>query len=162
MRSKVLLALALAAFATSAAAQTVPAGSGTLNGGQRIQASGCGKDTDSMSVALNLAANGTWTATVDGDDFSGTSSSSGRVTTLTLDGGSLAELGEELEEEATELCEESVAITSLSVTQAQLKLNKRRTMAKLQLKASGTGMTSGGSGTGKFRLKANGAWQTLP
>ena len=52
-----------------------------------------------------------------------------------------------------------VTLTSLAITQSQLKINKRGDRAKLQLKASGTGSSAAGSGSGKYRYKATGAWQ---
>jgi hypothetical protein len=159
MKSKIPLILGLALIAASANGQTAPAGSGTLSGGQRIGASGCGKDTGSASVAFNLAANGAFSANASGDTYTGTSTTMGRVTRLALDAGSLALLEAVLESDASDLCEESVAITSLSVTQSTLKVNKRQTAAKLQVKARGTGTSTGGGGTGKFRLKAVGPWQ---
>jgi hypothetical protein len=159
MQAKILLVLGLAVLAASANAQTVPAGSGTLTGKQRIGASGCGNDSGPASVAVNLAANGAFSANANGDTYAGTSTTSGRVTSLTLDAGSQFLLEAVLEADASLLCEETVNITSLSVTQAMLKVNKRQTAAKLQVKARATGTSTSGSGTGKFRLKAVGPWQ---
>jgi hypothetical protein len=162
MKSKILLILGLAALAASANAQTVPAGSGTLTGSQRIGASGCGNDSDSVSVTVNLAANGTFSANANGDTYAGSSTTMGRVTRLSLDAGSRFLLEDVLEDDATVLCEEAVDITSLTPTQATLKVNKRQTAAKLQVKASGTGTSTSGSGKGKFRLTAVGPWAALP
>ncbi len=159
MQSKIFLSLVLGVLAASASAQTAPAGSGTLSGGQRIGASGCGNDTSSASVTVNLAANGVFSANANGDTYAGTSTTSGRVTSLSLDAGSLFLLEAVLEDDATDLCAESIDITSLSVTQATLKVNKRQTAAKLQVKARGNGTSTSGSGTGKFRLTASGPWQ---
>jgi len=159
MQAKIILILGLALLAASANAQTVPAGSGTLTGKQRIGASGCGNDSGPTSVVVNLAANGTFSANANGDTYAGTSTTMGRVTRLTLDMGSQFLLESVLEDDASNLCEEAVDITSLTVTQATLKVNKRQTAAKLQVKANGTGTSTSGSGRGKFALKAVGPWQ---
>ena len=155
-----LLAAILASLtlAAGAGAQTVPAGSGMLSGGERLKASGCGKVSEPTTVAFTLMSDGTWNA----GEFTGTSSTNGRVVSLTLDAESLEEMDDLLEESASELCEDDVTINTLAVATARLKVNKRRTSAKLQLKVVGTGMSSGGSGTGGFRLKAGGAWVLAP
>jgi hypothetical protein len=159
MNKWILLVLASWIVSSAAFAQ-VPAGSGTLTGSDRVKASGCGGETSSLSVAFTLAANGTWTADVDGEVFAGTSSNAGRVARLTFDGASLALLEAGLEDSAIELCEDdTIEIDSLTVTQAMLKVNKRGDRAKLQIKARASGTSSEGSGTGKFRAKATGAWQ---
>lgn len=151
--------LASLLFSSVAFAQ-VPAGSGTLTGSDRIRASGCGGETSSLSVAFTLAGDGSWTADVDGEDFAGTSTTAGRVTRLTFSGPSLALLELGLEDSASELCDDTITINSLTVTQAQLKVSKRGDRAKLQIKARAAGTSSEGNGTGKFRAKATGAWQT--
>lgn len=152
-----LLVLAMFLAASAAHAQ-VPAGSGTLSGSERLKVKTCGKDGGSISIAFTFAANGAWTANVNGDAFAGTSTTTGRVARLTFDAGSLTLLDAALESFATDLCEETVAITSLSVNQATLKVNKRGTRAKLALTASGTG-TGTVTATGTYRIKASGAWQ---
>jgi hypothetical protein len=162
MQAKILLILGLAVLATNANAQTVPAGSGTLTGKQRIGASGCGNDSGSASVTVNLAADGTFSANANGDTYAGTSTTMGRVTRLSLDAGSLFLLEAVLEDDASALCDEAVDITALTPTQAMLKVNKRQTAAKLQVKANATGTSTSGSGRGKFRLTAVGAWAALP
>jgi len=151
---------ALLLIAGGANAQS--AGSGTLNGADRIKARGCGKETSALSVAFTLDGGGAWTATADGDVFSGTSTTSGRTTSLTLDGASQSLLGAVVEDLASDLCEDTVTVNSLGVTKARLKLNKRRTSAKLEFKAIGTGSSSAGTSTGSYRIKAKGAWTLAP
>jgi len=158
MQAKIFLVLGLAVLAASANAQTVPAGSGTLTGKQRIGASGCGNDSGPVSVTVNLDANGAFSTNVNGDTYAGTSTTMGRVTRLTLDMGSQFLLEAVLEDDASVLCDEAVDITSLTPTQAMLKVNKRQTAAKLQVKANATGTSTSGSGRGKFRLTAVGPW----
>jgi hypothetical protein len=163
MQAKIILILGLALLAASANAQTVPAGSGTLTGKQRIGASGCGNDSGPSSVTVNLAADGTFSANANGDTYAGTSTTMGRVTRLTLDMGSKFLLESVLEDDSSDLCGEAVDIDSqsLTLTQATLKVNKRQTAAKLQLKAAATGTSASGDGKGKFRLTAVGAWTPL-
>jgi hypothetical protein len=143
-------------FAASAQAQT--AGSGTLTGTQRLKASGCGKDSAPVSVAMSLAGDGAWTATAGDDDFAGTSTTSGRTASLAFDGASTALLDSALEILVSGLCDDDVSINSISVTTARLKVNKRQTSAKLRVKVVGTGTSSEGSGTGTYRIKASGPW----
>ena len=160
MKRILLLAIAAIGMSSAAIAQ-VPAGSGTLSGGERLKVSGCGKESGGISVAFTLAANGSWTANVGGSMYAGTSTTAGRVTTLTLSGPSLALLDGSLEDWASDLCDDDVTVSSLTITQAQLKVGKRGDRAKLQVKARGTGTSSEGSGDGKYRLKATGAWQQI-
>jgi len=162
MQAKILLILGLALLAASANAQTVPAGSGTLTGSQRIGVSGCGNDSGPVSVMVNLAANGTFSADANGDTYAGTSSMMGSANRLSMDMGSRFLLESVLEDDASVLCGETVDITSLSLTQATLKVNKRQTAAKLQVKAGATGTSTSGTGTGKFRLTAVGPWTPAP
>jgi len=160
MKKLIALAAFVLAIATAASAQ-VPAGSGTLAGGDRLKVEGCGKDSGAISVAFTLGGNGTWTANVAGDVYGGSSTTSGRVTSLTFDAASQSLLDSALEEAASDLCEDDVTINSLTLTQAKLKVSKRGDRAKLQVKARGTGVSSEGSGNGKYRLKATGTWQAL-
>ena len=114
----VLWVLAVCLFAAlQAGAQTVvPAGAGTLSGTQRLKASGCGKDTGAVSVPFTLVADGTWSADLDGDVYTGTSQTRGRVVRLSFDAASQAELVAELADEASSLCQDTVTISSLSVS----------------------------------------------
>jgi hypothetical protein len=157
MKKATLFILGLFLAASAAHAQ-VPAGSGTLSGSERLKVKTCGKDGGAISIAFSFDANGAWTANVNGDVYSGTSSTTRRVAQLTLGSGSLALLDASLESFATDLCEEPVAVTSLSVTKATLKVNKRGTRAKLAMKAAGTG-TGSVTATGTYRIKASGSWQ---
>ena len=153
---KLLLSLlAMLALAASASAQ-VPAGSGTLSGPETLKIQRCAKGRGNPSVAVVLNADGTFTI---GAAYAGTSTTAGRVTTLSLDTNSRNTLETALEANASNACGTPVTLTSLAITQSQLKINKRGDRAKLQLKASGTGSSADGSGSGKYRYKATGAWQ---
>lgn len=143
------------AFASAAFAQ---AGSGTLSGPESLKIQRCAKGRANPSVAVAVNANGAFTIGA----YAGTSTTTGRVTQLSLDQGSLALLESALESNASNACGTAVSMTSLSITQSTLKVNKRGDRAKLQLKASGTGTSSQGSGTGKYRFTATGGWQALP
>jgi hypothetical protein len=161
-RSMRTLTLALLLSLTSAAATAQTAGSGTVSGGERIKASGCGKESAPISVAVTVDGTGAWTANVNGDVFSGTSITTRRTANLTLDAGSLALLDTLLEDQVSGLCEETVSINSLAVTRARLKINKRQTGAKLAFRAVGSGTSTSGSGTGAYRIKARGTWTPAP
>jgi hypothetical protein len=161
-----LAPLALLGFlvlAAAANAQTVPDGSGTLAGGDRLRVPGCGRQAGPVRVDFALAANGGWTADLGAISYSGTSTQLGpRVARLTLDTASLAALETALETDASALCEEAVTINSLT-TNAALLVNKRQTLARLLVGARATGSTaSGAEGGGLYRLRAGGAWVALP
>jgi hypothetical protein len=140
------------AFGSAAFAQ---AGSGTLSGPESLKIQRCAKGRANPSVAVALAANGAFTIGA----YAGTSTTIGRVTRLSLDQASLALLDSALETNASNACGTAVTLTSLTITQSTLKVNKRRDRAKLQLKARGTGTSSQGNGNGKYRFKATGPWQ---
>jgi len=156
------LALALLLALPSVAATAQTAGSGTVAGADRIKASGCGKESSPISIAVTIDGAGAWTADVGGDVLSGTSNTIGRSANLTLDQASLSLLDTVLEDLASQLCEETVSISSLGVTRARVKINKRQTSAKLSFKAIGTGTSASGSGAGSYRIKAKGAWTPAP
>ena len=147
--------LACLAFASAAFAQ---AGSGTLSGPESLKIQSCAKGRGNPSVAVAVDANGGFTIGA----YAGTSTTTGRVTQLSLDQASLGLLDTTLEANASNACGTAVTLTSLTITQSTLKANKRGDRAKLQLKASGTGTSSEGSGSGKYRFKATGAWQAAP
>jgi hypothetical protein len=154
MQAKLLL-LAVLFFVASSAAAQVPAGSGTLSGPERLKVTGCPKGVATPSVGVTLAADGAFTI---GTAYSGTSTTLGRVTRLTLDAPSLALFDTTLEVNASNVCGIPVTVNSVVITQAMLKISKRGNRAKLQIKASGAGTSAEGSGNGKYRLKATGAW----
>jgi hypothetical protein len=145
-------------LAASASQAQVPAGAGLLSGTQRMKVQGCPKDSGPIDVLVVLNNDGSWGANAGSDGFSGTSTTRGRVTRLSFDAESLAELESGLEEIASELCEEPITISTLKITQALLKVSKRGDRAKLQLKVKGTGSGSS-SGRGTYRATAVGDWQ---
>ena len=157
-RSFLFLAIAGAAFAAIAASAQVPAGTGTLNGSQSLKVRHCGKVSDSVNAAVTLGSGGAFSISNAGDILTGTSSTNGRVTTLTLDAASQGEAHDLIEEGASEACDTDVTITNVTFSQAQLKVSKRGTSAKLQVKASAQGMANGETGSAKYKLKATGPW----
>jgi hypothetical protein len=158
-----LALLGFIAFAAAANAQTVPDGSGTLAGGDRLRVPGCGREAGPVSVDFALAANGAWTADLGATTYSGTSTQLGpRLARLTLDAASLAALETALETDASALCEETVTIDSLA-TRAALVVSKRQTRARLLFGARATGTSAGGGeGNGLYQLRAGGAWTAVP
>ena len=133
-------------------------GSGELSGKHSLKVPKCGSDGSSVSVDLSLLANGTFSGNWEGQTFTGTQTTNGRVTTLSMDAGSQTLLGDALEPEISDLCSTTVTVTSVTITQAQLKLNKTQTSAKMQFKAGVTGNAGNGSGQAKYQLKASGSW----
>ena len=156
------LALAVFALATAASAQSFPDGNGTLLGGERLRVRGCGREASPISLNATLAANGNWTVVANGSTYTGTSTTrKGRLMRLTLDAGSLALLETNLEAFASDLCEETVTITSLS-TRAAMKVSKRQTRARVFLRAEGAGTSaSGEAGRGTYRIRARGPWTAV-
>jgi hypothetical protein len=155
----ITLALALA-LAAPALAQD---GSGTLIGSTKAKVKGCGKDHLPTSWGFQSTA-GEWTATVGGlASLSGTAvavGSSGKIWNLAFDGESKQSFDDSLEDWATQLCGTAVTLVDpTSIPHFNLKLNKRRTRAKLTLFAHGTGATIEGEGKGKLKSILRGQWQ---
>ncbi|HEU4429289.1 MAG TPA: hypothetical protein VFT98_11090 [Myxococcota bacterium] len=148
-------------LASAASAQLAPGEGGTLFGGERLRVPGCGRLGGAVTLEMTLAPDGAWTIDSGANAYSGTSSGlAPRLIRLTLDTESLATLESKLESEATTLCEEPMTITALNAN-AALKLNKRRSHARLFLRARATGSTeSGAEGSGLYRLRARGEWIT--
>jgi hypothetical protein len=134
------------------------AGSGTLVGAEKFKVSKCGSFTAGGNAVIAIAANGAFSANVGGNLYTGTATTVGRNITFVLDANSLALFSAVLADEASDLCEESVTVNSLTVTKATLKLNKTQTAAKLQFAATGAGSAASGTGTGKYSLKGAGSW----
>jgi hypothetical protein len=156
-----LLFSGLLAFATAASAQFAPGEGGALAGGERLRIPGCGRLGGAVALDMTLAPDGAWTIDTGASQYGGTSSAlTRRLLHLTFDAASLATLESKLESEAATLCEEPVTITALNANGA-LKLNKRRSHARLFLRARATGSTeSGAEGSGLYRLRARGEWIT--
>lgn len=157
-RPFLFLAIAGAALLAVAASAQVPAGSGTLGGSQSLKVKGCGKDSSGVNANVTLGGSGTFSVTNAGDVLTGASTTAGRVTTLNLDAESRDEVTDLIESAASNLCGTEVTITSVTFSQGQLKVNKRGTQAKLQVKADAQGTSTEGSGTGHYKLKATGPW----
>jgi hypothetical protein len=153
-----LALLGLLALATHASAQSVPDGSGTLAGRDRLHVPGCGREAGPLSLDVTLAANGAWTADAGATTYGGTSTQvNRRLALLTLDAGSLTALDAQLEADASDLCDETVTISALT-TNAALKVNKRQTRARVHLGVRAMGSTASGDGSGVYRIRARGAW----
>lgn len=156
-----LLAILLLAAAPALAQD----GSAALNSGKgtiRVKP-GCGKDSQPLFGTWDFAA-GAFTATTTGNPvLSGTStaqSMSGKNFRLAFDAPSKALFDAALESWASALCGIPVTLSAPStVTHFDLKLNKRRTRAKLTLKAFGNGSSSEGTGRGSYKATVRGAWQ---
>lgn len=156
----VAVTLLLLGLASASLGQTL--GSGDLRGHTRLRIEGCGKARDPITSTFALFGAGQWSFDLAADTFlTGTSTTSGRVSTLALDaqGSSLATLAAHLGGDADQLCGTSVTINSLVITDANLKISKRGTRARLIFRASGTGVSSEGSSAGTYRLRAKGRWQ---
>jgi hypothetical protein len=160
-RKTLLASLALLgslALASGAAAQTLPAGNGTLAGGERIRVKGCGREAGPVTLGVSLAANGDWTITEGANTYTGTATATtNRLARLTPSAGTLALLETNLESEASGICEETVTISALTANGA-LKVNKRGDRARVFVLARGEGSSASGTGRGSYRLRTRGAW----
>ena len=146
---------------SSVAFAAIPPGSGTLSGSEKVTVTRCGKDSGAANVDFAIASDGSWSATIDGNTYLGSSvaNANGRIVQLTMGNGSFALFTQVMTDSASDLCGEVVGVSTLSITKALLKVNKRLTAAKLQLQAGASGSAASGSGHGKYQLKASGAWQ---
>ena len=161
----IFVCLALTCAATSSLAQI--AGTADLSGNGKLKAKGCGKDREGLVGTWDFLGDGTWTGTTDGVlVLSGTHASqgaSGKIASLTFDLASKTFFDDALESWASALC--GIPVTLMqpsSISHFDLKLNKRRTRAKLTLFASGTGSTSEGSSTGRYKAIVRGPWTEAP
>jgi hypothetical protein len=163
--ARVLVALlAVAALALSAEAQYVP-GSGELVAKDKLAAKGCGHVKDTGPETVDLAADGTWTTNDGGDVLSGTYvtvGTKGRKFDLTFDAPSLALFQTLLEGDFSDLCQQTVLVTTIDKKRFQLKLNRAGTKAKMKAKFRLTGTANGKPGKGSFKLKAKGPWMAMP
>ncbi|MBM4382106.1 MAG: hypothetical protein FJ091_01930 [Deltaproteobacteria bacterium] len=158
LNAKLWILTALLATAGAANAQTGAQGIGTLSGGERLGVRGCGRTASPVTLAVTLNQAGAWSANDGTTTLTGTATALSRpVLSLTLDSASLAAFETALESEASDLCDEAVAISSLRV-RSVLKINKRETFAKMRAHAVGQGTSASGSGAVQYKLRVRGAW----
>jgi hypothetical protein len=153
----ILVLISAPAFAQDGSAN-LDSGKGTI----KVKP-GCGKNSQPLFGTWTFSA-GTFTATTTGNPvLSGTSVAQGMSNKnfrLTFDGPSKALFDDAMESWATAVCGLPVTLSApTTVSRFDLKLNKRRTRAKVTLKASGTGATSQGTGRGKYEAIVRGSWQ---
>jgi hypothetical protein len=154
--AKVVGLLVLSGLASSAWA----AGHASFSTNEKLKVSKCGSDSGGVGVDFTLAGDGTWTAVSSGNTYTGTSVVAGKSIALTMDANSRAILAAEIADNASDLCDDFVTVTSLTVTKAMLKLNKSQTAAKVQFAATAAGSASGVTGSAKYALKGSGTWST--
>ena len=115
---------------------------------------------------VSLAANGTWSATTPGSNYSGTAipaDSKGRKWILSFDFPSFLALRGVLEDWATSLCdEEDVTVDTVEVVKFLFKVNKTGDEATVKFKAKATGHTDLGNGKGPFKINLKGPWTRSP
>jgi len=167
MMRSILVCVAFAFASTPALAQV--AGTGDFSGDTaKLRARGCGKDRVGAFGTWELLADGSWTGTVDSVvTLSGTHTAQGasnKIARLAFDAESKASFDDTLEDWATALCGAEVTLDEpgSAVTHFNVKLNKRRTRAKLTLRAIGTGSTGEGSSAGRFKAIVRGPWTEAP
>ena len=114
---------------------------------------------------LEMTADGTWTATTDGDDEIGGTytpvGNKGRKFDLSFDQQSLAAIGLAFEEDLSELCQTPVQVTGIETKRFRLKVNRNATKVKVKAKLRLTGTANGETGKGAFKLKAKGPWTAM-
>jgi hypothetical protein len=150
--------IATLAAAGAALAQTVPAGSGALTGKEALHTHACNKHAPPSAATVNftLASNGAFSATQGANNYTGTSTTLHRRTTLTLDGNSTSALNAAVNAKASSVCGTNVSVGSFKVDRATLVVNKKKTKAAARIDSEGT--TSGNKKT-TDRIRVVGAWQ---
>jgi hypothetical protein len=139
-------------------------GAGSFSGAATLKVKpGCGRDTERSTWNL-VGTGGSWASTIEGNPGpSGTAmplGGSGRIWRLAFDANSKTAVDLSLTAWASELCGLPVTLTAPStITQFDLKLNKRKTRGKLTLRAQATGSTPEGTGTGTLKMIKRGPWQ---
>jgi hypothetical protein len=155
------VALALLAAGGAAHAQAVPAGEGAFAYAEKLKVKGCDSFALIAILTFTVAANGTWTASANFGDFSGTLSpadSKGRTWNLVFDGPSLALYEGYLEGVAEDLCGVPVNVTSIDIDRFQVKFGKELSRVAFQLKAGLQGSSAFGPGGGGHSLKGKGVF----
>jgi hypothetical protein len=150
----------LAALVLALSAPAFADGSGSLSGTGKLKVKGCGGDSSPMTWNLDVTGGA---FTIDGGPAGGTAmpvGASGKIWNLAFDANTKAGFDMFLAAIASNLCETQVTLTQPStVSQFNLKLNKRQTRAKLTLFVSGSGVSIEGASTGTLKLKLRGSWQ---
>lgn len=156
-----MVGLGLAVSSVEATAQGFP-GDGVLSGRAKLKVKGCGRGKADVAVDVLVDADGTWMASDGTSAFSGTGGvggKGGRRLTIALDTDSTATLIGRIETDAGTLCGDTVTATNVEARKTVLKVNGKRTRAKLILVYVGTGVGSDGApGKAKYRLVVSGAW----
>ena len=161
-RSIVLLVpVVLALMVSSVDAQVI--GSGNASGTDKLRVKGCGKGKAPAILNFTLFSDGTWVAVdEEGINLSGSHTAvSDKKFDLAFDASSETVFVGVLASAASEICQQSVSVTSALRKKFFLKRNKKRTKAKVRVKYSFTGTAAGESGTAKYILKAGGPYFEL-
>lgn len=158
-----LMLASLLCLLTSPAFAQVQGGDGNLSGPGVLKVKpDCGRDNEMLTGTWQLTANGGWQALTSGNPLLiGTKSavgSSGKIWNLAFDASSKLAFDAELAARASALCGVAVTIQPSTVTHFNLKLNKRKTRAKLTLMARASGSSAAGNGRGTYKAIARGAW----
>lgn len=143
-------------------------GTGALNFGKgtiRVRP-GCGSNRQPLYGTWVFTA-GTFTATTTGNPvLAGTSTArtpGGRRFNLTFGAPSKALFDDALESWASAVCGVQVVLSQpTTISRFALKLNKRRTRARVALSALGNGTSAAGDGTGRYKAIVRGSWQPAP
>ena len=160
---KLGLALAVLFAATAGLAQA--SGNGALSGTARIKVKPeCGKNRQAVNANWTLSGSsfsaltlGNGTPALTGS--ASTQGASGRIFRLAFDAPSQAIFDDALESWASFVCGGTpVTLARVNVTHFDLKLNKRKTRAKVKLYARGAGTSPLGAGTGSYKAIERGSW----
>lgn len=161
----VLLSSFMLALGLPGAVRAQVGGSGQLVGKSILSVQGCGRDRANLATSIAVAGDGTWTAQSPDGTFSGTHTprgTSGRKLDLRFDAQTEAEFIAGVAEDVGKLCEAPATVTLAELKTFLLKLNRKRTKAKLTLSYRFEGAAAGVSGTAKYRLRAKGPWADTP
>ena len=137
-----------------------PSGSGVLVGVQRLRVKGCGKDTQPMTLSVQVGSDGRWTAAEGGRNYSGshTPNKKGTRSDLLFDPAAEMLFVDQMENWAGLLCDGSVVAERAVRKKGKLKINAKKGTAKLSVKYKLFGTGPGGPGRAAYAIKVGGSW----
>jgi hypothetical protein len=156
---RLILALLIVVPAVAHAAS----GTASLTGTSKLAVKGCGRDRGVFSASLTVAADGTWSTQVTGEErIAGTYTTkghAGRKLVLTFDAATAATLAASIASDVTTLCQsEPATVTSSTIKVLTLTLDRKLTKATLLMRATFTGSAGGRSGTATYKVLGRGPW----
>jgi hypothetical protein len=155
------IAILFAFVASSASAQSIPAGSGHVEGNYKLRISDCGKDRGTSYEVASLDNQGQWSEDVGTRIGTVNPGSNARLLTITYDAQSVQIVQGAFVNLAQSLCNSPFTMTSFQFS-GTAKLNKRMTRVKVRKTVQFSGSAAGGSHTGSGTQNESGSWLSMP